>query len=51
MACSWDLPENLQRAEKLIREAAALRAQARAKPATSLIHEPLPEINNAYRIQ
>jgi len=27
MACSWDLPANLERAEKLIREAAAGGAQ------------------------
>jgi N-carbamoylputrescine amidase len=27
MACSWDLPANLERAEKLIREAASLGAQ------------------------
>ena len=27
MACSWDLPANLERAEKLIREAASMGAQ------------------------
>jgi len=27
MACSWDLPANLDRAEKLIREATAAGAQ------------------------
>jgi hypothetical protein len=41
MACSWDLPANLQRAEKLIREAAAQGAQVIASNRIGTEHATL----------